>query len=330
MTSSARWRTAAVLIARDEAPRIARALDSVRPWVDALWVLDTGSQDATAAIAAEHGAHVGHLPWPNDFAAARNAALDAAAADWHLVIDADEWLTQGGEALAALRHTAPDHVGLVAVASAFGGQTATSHMPRLLPGAVRYAGAIHEQPVHALPVRATALVLAHDGYEAEAMARKQGRNAALLQASLARTPADAYLWYQLGKDHDAYGRWADALAAFNEARARLDRPLAWAHDMEVRTLHALKCEKRHAEALIHAEQLTAAWGHSPDLYFALGDLLLDWAADEPARAPELVPLMRAAWQHCLTLGERPDLEGAVAGRGSHLAAANLSLLENHL
>lgn len=318
-----------MFIARDEAPRIARAIASVRPWVDEVLVLDTGSRDATAALAAAEGARVQHRPWPHDFAAARNAALHAAGADWHLVIDADEWLTEGGAALAALRRTPPDHVGLVAVTSGFDGQSATSRLPRLLPGAVRYRGAIHEQPVHALPVHPTPLVLGHDGYEADALARKQGRNAALLLAALARQPHDAYLWYQLGKDHDVYGRWAEALAAFDQARANLTHTPAWAHDMEVRTLHALKREKRHADALIHADHLSATWGHSPDLYFALGDLLLDWAADEPARAPELVPLMRGAWQRCLALGERPDLEGAVAGRGSHLAAANLALLDHH-
>ena len=53
---------------------------------------------------------------------------------------------------------------------------------------------------------------------------------------------------------------------------------------------------------------------------------LDWAADEPSRANELLPMIESSWQRCLALGERPDLEGAVAGRGSHLAAGNLALL----
>ena len=69
---------------------------------------------------------------------------------------------------------------------------------------------------------------------------------------------------------------------------------------------------------------------SADFFFALGDLLLDWAADEPQRAGELLPLIESAWQRCLALGERPQLEGAVAGRGSHLAAANLVMLYEQL
>jgi len=70
----------------------------------------------------------------------------------------------------------------------------------------------------------------------------------------------------------------------------------------------------------------AAWSHSPDFFFALGDLLLDWATEEPARAGELLPMIESAWLRCLEIGERPDLEGSVAGRGSSLAARNLAVL----
>ncbi|MBC7682897.1 MAG: glycosyltransferase, partial [Ferruginibacter sp.] len=104
------YRTALIVIARDEAPRIARLLRSVAPWVDGMWVLDTGSQDATARIAADCGAHVHAWAWRDDFAAARNAVLALSSADWHLVLDADEWLISGGEALQALRDTPPDFV----------------------------------------------------------------------------------------------------------------------------------------------------------------------------------------------------------------------------
>ncbi|MDE2147969.1 MAG: glycosyltransferase, partial [Burkholderiales bacterium] len=113
MTSPSTRRTALVVIARDEAPRIARLLDSVAPWVDQMLVLDTGSRDDTPAIARQRGAQVAHFDWCDDFAVARNAALVAAAADWHLVLDADEWLVEGGPALSALRQQAPEFVGAV-------------------------------------------------------------------------------------------------------------------------------------------------------------------------------------------------------------------------
>lgn len=327
-----RYRVALAMIARNEAPRIAAALAAVRPWVDAMLVLDTGSQDGTPRVARAAGAQVHTWHWCDDFAAARNAALDHANADWHVVLDADEVLSHGGPALAALRHMPPTWVGRIAVDSAFGqaNHSASSLLPRVLPGVVRYAGRVHEQPQHHLPVRTLDVRVAHSGYTPEALAAKAGRNAALLTRALHQTPQDAYLWYQLGKDHDVYARWSDALAAFARARAclanqDLTQP-AWLHDVDVRSLHALTQCQRWSEGMALAEAARARWPQSPDVPFALADLLLAWSAQAPAHAATLVPLMRASWQRCLSLGEQPQHEGAVAGRGSHLAAHNLALL----
>ena len=331
----ARLRLVLVVIARNEAHHLPRLLASARPWVDDALVLDTGSTDDTVAVATAHGARVAHFNWVDDFSAARNAALDLAGGDWHLVLDADEWLTSGGETLVALRHQAPNFVGQLRVDSQQDSSDHSSVVPswisRVLPGPVRYSGRVHEQPQHNLPIERLPVVIGHDGYLSAALATKTGRNAHLLQRALNDTPTDAYLWYQLGKDHDVYERYADALACMDHAAQLMQdtppsRQPAWMHDLVVRSLHALKHCKRHAEALQRAEAQMPAWVQSPDFFFALGDLLLDWAADEPARANELVPLIESSWQRCLAIGERPDLEGAVAGRGSHLAAGNLALL----
>ena len=325
-------RLALVVIARDEAGCIARLLSSVRPWVDDMLVLDTGSRDATARIAAEHGARVEHFTWCDDFAAARNRALDLAGADWHLVLDADEWVISGGEALQALRKTTPDFVGAMQLRDRFdqapGRQAeAIGWLSRVLPGPVRYAGRVHEQPRHDLPVRRLALVVGHDGYVTERLADKRGRNRRLLAQALTEAPGDAYLWYQLGKDCAVYDEHQAAEDAF--ARA-CDLPAAaaspWWLDLVARRLFALKCLGRHAEAMNFAQTQMDAGADSPDFFFALGDLLLDLAALQPAQAGELLPMIEAAWQRCLTLGERPGQTGAVAGRGSFLAAHNLAVV----
>ena len=67
---SASARVALVVIARDEAPRIQRLLHSVAPWVDTMWVLDTGSTDGPLALAAACGARVKDFTWCDDFAPA--------------------------------------------------------------------------------------------------------------------------------------------------------------------------------------------------------------------------------------------------------------------
>ena len=334
------YRVCLVMIARNEAARIVRALASARNHVDELVVLDTGSTDATVALARSAGARVGRFDWCDDFSAARNAALELADADWNVIIDADEWVAESGVDLLALRHTAPEFVGRLRVDSHFdtplGVSTAPSWLPRVLPRGVRYAGRVHEQPAHTLPVRRLTTVLAHDGYRADALKSKAGRNADLLARALAQTPDDAYLHYQIGKDSDVYERYADACAHFARSRAcevaggtggtPCGSMPGWHHDRLVREIHALKKCGRHAQAVLLVEDSMGAWSNSPDLFFALGDLLLDWATEEPARAGELLPMIESAWQRCLEIGERPDLEGSVAGRGSTLAARNLAVL----
>jgi hypothetical protein len=83
-------RLALNMIARNEAPRIARALACAVKVCDELIVVDTGSTDGTQEIARAFGATVIEWPWRDDFAAARNVALDNTTADWVLVLDADD------------------------------------------------------------------------------------------------------------------------------------------------------------------------------------------------------------------------------------------------
>ncbi|HUO44189.1 MAG TPA: glycosyltransferase family 2 protein [Burkholderiales bacterium] len=80
-----------VIITRDEAPVIARCLESVA-WADEIIVLDSGSTDATVEIARSHGAKVAIAgDWPG-YGAQKNRALELATGEWVLALDADEWV----------------------------------------------------------------------------------------------------------------------------------------------------------------------------------------------------------------------------------------------
>jgi glycosyltransferase involved in cell wall biosynthesis len=79
-------------IVKNEAKNLGRCLASVKPYVDELIVVDTGSTDNTIAIAQRYGAKIGHFEWCNDFAAARNYANSLVTGDWILTLDADEEL----------------------------------------------------------------------------------------------------------------------------------------------------------------------------------------------------------------------------------------------
>lgn len=323
-------RLALVMIARDEARAIARALKSAAPHVERMIVLDTGSTDATADIARAAGAEVYDFAWCDDFAAARNAALAHSDADWNLVLDADEWIVSGTGSLADLPSGGGGFLGEIRIESAMdqpGAEgTAQSWLPRVLPRGVRYEGRIHEQPMSALPRRRLALVVGHDGYTAEQLARKGDRNEALLMAELQANAADPYLWFQLAKEHQARGRAPQAAFCFTEALRLAAPDVPWRHALVVRALIALKDNGQIADALALADAEVAHWQASPDFYFVIGDLYLQAASEDPDRALDhFLPVAESAWLRCLEIGDRPDLDGAVAGRGGPMAAHNLAV-----
>ncbi|MEZ4234866.1 MAG: glycosyltransferase family 2 protein [Myxococcota bacterium] len=81
-----------VVIARNEADRIARCLRSVPPTAERIVVVDASSTDATARVAAHLGATVAIRPWPGHVAQ-KNHALSLATRRFVLSLDGDEWLS---------------------------------------------------------------------------------------------------------------------------------------------------------------------------------------------------------------------------------------------
>lgn len=80
------------MIVRDEEETIAAALRSARDIVADVVVVDTGSVDDTVTIARQFTRQLYTFPWKDDFAAARNAALEKSRGDWVLWLDGDEEL----------------------------------------------------------------------------------------------------------------------------------------------------------------------------------------------------------------------------------------------
>jgi glycosyltransferase involved in cell wall biosynthesis len=81
------------MIVRNEENNIQRALASIKPVVEEMIVVDTGSTDRTKDIAKELGAKVYDFAWTDSFADARNFALSKATGEWILILDADEMIS---------------------------------------------------------------------------------------------------------------------------------------------------------------------------------------------------------------------------------------------
>ena len=227
------------VIARDEERFIAECLDSARSFVDEMIVLDTGSVDRTREIAVEHGARVESFVWCDDFAAARNAAIDAATADWILMLDADERLEPGsGPVLRDLPRRMPANVhgACPRIESrsleGAGGISIAGQVPRFFRRSpdVRYVGAIHEDLVYLPDPEASRNVVlddlrvTHYGYDSAVYAekRKDQRNTQLLERQLARDPDDARALFFLAQQHHAMGRHAEAIDVSRRFLERAD------------------------------------------------------------------------------------------------------------
>jgi glycosyltransferase involved in cell wall biosynthesis/tetratricopeptide (TPR) repeat protein/GT2 family glycosyltransferase len=78
------------MIIKDEEKYLARSLASVKPIVDEMILVDTGSADRSKDIAITFGAQVYDYDWENDFAAARNFSISKASGQWILILDGDE------------------------------------------------------------------------------------------------------------------------------------------------------------------------------------------------------------------------------------------------
>lgn len=81
-----------IVITKNEEDRIGRCLASVESIADEIIVLDSGSDDATLAVASQYTDDVFQTDWPG-YGKQKQRALDKAGCEWVLSLDADEELT---------------------------------------------------------------------------------------------------------------------------------------------------------------------------------------------------------------------------------------------
>jgi glycosyltransferase involved in cell wall biosynthesis len=249
----------AALIVRDEERCLARCLSSLRGVADEIVIVDTGSVDASVAIAESFGARVLHRAWDGDFAAARNLGLDHLQSELVLYIDADEYLAPVFRS--DLERELADRKAHVAY------RVKLRHKPGFTPYRefrmwvnrpdIRFQGVIHESIVPAISAVAQAeglligrveLLLEHDGYE-ENQEAKHERNLPLLQRQIANDPGRTYLW-------DHIGRIQADLGNEREARASFERGVALVRENGVRDV---------ADAQVYADLIYSnAMNQTPD------------------------------------------------------------------
>lgn len=233
----------ACVIVKNEERNIGKWLSSMESLADEMIVVDTGSTDETKKLASQAGAMVFDYPWQNDFAAAKNYAIDKAKGDWIVFLDADEYFAP--KTAAQLRDflgRLDVHQDVVAVLCRLvnidednNNRFMTSFMQlRIFRNLkkLRYTGAIHETltiPKRKKVELAQELTVYHTGYSTSIVKKKLQRNLEMLQAKFAQNEGrktaqeERYLmdiWYGLG-EHDKAVEAAKGLLA----RGDLDEDL---------------------------------------------------------------------------------------------------------
>lgn len=250
--SAARPRLSLCMIVRDNERTIVPCLESVRPWVDEMIVVDTGSIDRTPDLCRELGAQVHRFPWCDDFSAARNESLKHATGEWIFWMDSDDTLPAAcGE---GLRRRAdgphdPSVLGYVmqvhCPASSRENETdmtVVDHVKlfRNRPD-LRFEHRIHEQILPAIrraggEVEFTDIHVVHSGsdHSPEGRARKLDRDFRLLRLDAAERPDHPFVLFNLGMTHADAGQHEEAIAALRRC-LQVSGP----HESQVRKAFAL-------------------------------------------------------------------------------------------
>lgn len=256
------------MIVRDNEKTIEACLKSIRPWVDEMVVVDTGSKDRTQQIVEELGGRLFHFPWCDDFSAARNESLKYAAGDWVFWMDSDDTISEEcGRRLRDLACGEHDSrtLGYVMQVHCPGADeegrddlTIVDHVKlfrnRL---GLQFEGRIHEQIIPAIrraggEVAFTDISVVHSGsdHSVEGRKGKLERDFRLLRLEFEEEPDHPFVLFNLGMTH------ADC-EQYEEAIKYLNRCIEVSHAEES---HLRKAYALLVNAYAQSDRHDSAWG----------------------------------------------------------------------
>ncbi len=217
----------ACYIVRDSEDVLETSLQSIVNDVDEIVVVDTGSTDRTVEIASKYGASIYEYPWQDDFAAARNFALEKAQGEWILFLDADEYViakTTTKLKQIISKYGAGKETLLVKIINIDTEQQDNIldafFAPRIFKNNARlyYTGKIHEQLLRegketpdAGIVPEMEMFLYHTGYSSAQMRVKAERNLKLLLEEIKTIEKPEPLYTYLAEVYEALGDEEKAL-----------------------------------------------------------------------------------------------------------------------
>lgn len=352
------------MIVKNEERSVRRCLLAAADFVDAFVVVDTGSTDKTVEIIEQTGkelgkpTHIGHFQWIDDFAAARNYALELSeryGAEYHLMLDADEYLLSDKypETVPKTQNTHADRqvlekfitrmnekyhgewIGCVGRFNLQNVQGVTEQTldfsTRFFPKGVRYSGIIHEQPDVTWQFVAGPIFAEHDGYLHQ---NKSERNLPYLKKAVMKDPEDAYFHYQYAVALDATEHQAEAAEEYDRfyTLIRKDAVKPTPEFYTTGTLSYLQLLYRmdSVESLKRAKHIAdeaennSDYQADPDFWFFRGMFYMKYVLKDTKKNIGYLHCIPESYQYCLKIGEGHRLHGEI-GTGSFRAQYNLGL-----
>ena len=190
----------AAVIVKNEEEDLPNWLHCMQNLAEEIVVVDTGSTDRTVEIAKTAGARVEHFDWIDDFAAAKNYAIDQTHGEWVMLLDADEYIPEedydGVKAAIAKYDGNKEVLGLACSLINIDTQKNNAYISkcyqirvfRKMPE-LRYIHSIHELLKYSGKGKKTMpyvddFKIYHTGYSAVRMPEKYKRNMRMLQESI--------------------------------------------------------------------------------------------------------------------------------------------------
>jgi len=290
-------RSSLCMIVRDSARTLPACLASVRPWVDEMIVVDTGSVDDTRQIALECGARLYEFPWIDDFSAARNESLRHAQGEWLFWMDSDDTIDEvNGQGLRALvdgPHS-DNTLGYVLQVHCPGDEdgdmTVVDHVKLIRNrSGLRFEGRIHEQVLQSIrrlggEVGWTDLFVVHSGADqsAEAKERKYERDLRILQLDLLDRPDHPFVLFNLGMTYEEMGEYAVAEQWLRRCIAASAPSESHVRKAYALLVSSIQQQKRTDEAVQCCQLGLALFPHDAELRFHEGILAYEQRRFEDA------------------------------------------------
>ncbi len=224
-----RIRISQCMIVKNEEKNIEKALSWGKGIVSEQIVVDTGSTDRTVEIAERMGAKICHFTWIDDFAAAKNFAIEQAQYEWIALLDADEYLSLEDAqkllpCIEEIHETENDGIAMGWLhLDANGNVTELDTQIRVFRNrsGLRYHRRVHEYlALNGVPIRAADRIenfsIFHTGYVEATLKKKtaSGRNTRLILEELKEHPKAYDMWGYLGNEYCAEERYKEAEEAY--------------------------------------------------------------------------------------------------------------------